>query len=491
MDRRYQVFVSSTYMDLQEERAEVMQALLELDCMPSGMELFPAANQEQWNWIKRVIDESDYYLVIVGGRYGTICEETGISYTEMEYRHALEVGKPVIGFLHENPAKIEAGKTETLPESKGKLEQFRKLVEQRLCKYYSTPADLGAKVSRSITQLIKHQPTLGWVRGNVVDDNHARLLKNAESMSRFGLSRVLTRAELEVSDIAFANAINLIRQSDHDREFLLYGKTLRFICRQIHALTEGLSNGVNFRLSITDPTSHPWDNSYSRLSKNRAAGSITAIRKLLEVPDPGWTGTIELRTTTHLGDNSFSSFIHKGNRISVLDIDLGDDLSMQCSQVFVNSVDERAFAHHLYAEYKGRFENGQLVLSFPSALRYAYVYGIKNGKVAMIRKQGLSTWELPGGVIEPGEIPVETAKREFLEETGYDISLLRSLETREKDKLAFVGKINNKVAQPDPSEIAELAFFNINKLPDHQSLTFPQTGYEDILSEIERYLDPR
>lgn len=105
MDKRYQVFVSSTYTDLHEERAEVMQALLELDCMPSGMELFPAANEEQWEWIKKVIDESDYYLVILGGRYGSISKKTGYSYTEMEYRYAVETGKPVIGFLHERPEK--------------------------------------------------------------------------------------------------------------------------------------------------------------------------------------------------------------------------------------------------------------------------------------------------------------------------------------------------------------------------------------------------
>ena len=48
MEKRYQVFVSSTYADLQEERKTVMQALLELDCIPAGMELFPAANEDQW-----------------------------------------------------------------------------------------------------------------------------------------------------------------------------------------------------------------------------------------------------------------------------------------------------------------------------------------------------------------------------------------------------------------------------------------------------------
>lgn len=52
MDKRYQVFVSSTYEDLHEERREVMQALLALDCIPTGMELFPAADDDSWTHIK-------------------------------------------------------------------------------------------------------------------------------------------------------------------------------------------------------------------------------------------------------------------------------------------------------------------------------------------------------------------------------------------------------------------------------------------------------
>jgi hypothetical protein len=35
-----------------------MQALLELDCIPSGMELFPAAAETQWSLIQRVIGEA-------------------------------------------------------------------------------------------------------------------------------------------------------------------------------------------------------------------------------------------------------------------------------------------------------------------------------------------------------------------------------------------------------------------------------------------------
>lgn len=168
MDKRYQVFVSSTYTDLIPERSEVMQALLELECMPAGMELFPAANDTQWNWIKKVINESDYYIVIVAGRYGTISKETELSYTEMEYRYALEIGKPVIGFLHDDISRLQSKFTEQSTAARKRLDSFRELVSSKLCKFYSSPPDLGAKVSRSLTQLRKQYPAVGWIRADVL-----------------------------------------------------------------------------------------------------------------------------------------------------------------------------------------------------------------------------------------------------------------------------------------------------------------------------------
>lgn len=110
MDKRYQVFVSSTYADLKDERKAVIQTLIELDCIPAGMELFPAIDEEQLTFIKRVIDDCDYYLVIIGGRYGTLSKE-GISYTEQEYDYAVSRGLKVIALLHARPEDIPVSKS--------------------------------------------------------------------------------------------------------------------------------------------------------------------------------------------------------------------------------------------------------------------------------------------------------------------------------------------------------------------------------------------
>ncbi|WP_411817369.1 DUF4062 domain-containing protein [Hyphococcus sp. DH-69] len=166
MDKRYQVFVSSTFEDLKIERQNVMHALLELDCIPSGMELFPAADEETWGVIKEVIDECDYYVLILAGRYGS-------GYTEKEYRYAVETGKPVIAFIHEDIGKLQGDKLEATDDGKEKLNKFRKLVEARMCKKWSSPDGLAAVVVQGINRLRKRNPAIGWVRGDMVTSQDA------------------------------------------------------------------------------------------------------------------------------------------------------------------------------------------------------------------------------------------------------------------------------------------------------------------------------
>ncbi|WP_089305222.1 DUF4062 domain-containing protein [Geodermatophilus pulveris] len=165
MDRRYQVFISSTFSDLVDERREVMQALLEMDCLPAGMELFPAGDTDQWTLIKGVIEQSDYYLVIVGGRYGSMTAE-GISYTEKEYDYAVELGVPVMGFVPAEPDKIPVGKTDRNDAAAEKLAEFRKKVQLKMTKDWKNAEDLGSKITRGLMHLIKTNPRPGWVRGD-------------------------------------------------------------------------------------------------------------------------------------------------------------------------------------------------------------------------------------------------------------------------------------------------------------------------------------
>lgn len=166
MEKRYQVFISSTFTDLRDERQSVLRAILELGHMPAGMELFPAADDSAWQLIKDVIDASDYYALIIGGRYGSL-DETGIGFTEKEYDYALSTKKPVIPLLHENPKSLPRDKTEAKEEAWNKLNEFRSKIEkQHTCVYWKNAEDLKAKVIIGVTSSMKRHPAVGWVRAN-------------------------------------------------------------------------------------------------------------------------------------------------------------------------------------------------------------------------------------------------------------------------------------------------------------------------------------
>jgi hypothetical protein len=164
IEKREQVFISSTFKDLVEERRAVIQTLLEADCIPAGMELFPASDDEKWALIKRVIDLCDYYVVIVGGRYGSVDAKEQLSYTEMEFDYAVKQRKPVMGFLHGDPGKLIGDKLDLDPELRAKLDMFRDRIEAKMVKYWHAPEDLPGQVALAIMQIRKSHPAEGWIR---------------------------------------------------------------------------------------------------------------------------------------------------------------------------------------------------------------------------------------------------------------------------------------------------------------------------------------
>jgi hypothetical protein len=168
MDKRYQVFVSSTFRDLEEERKHIIQTLMEMDCIPAGMELFPAADEEQWDFIKKVIDDCDYYLLLIGGRYGSLSPE-GIGYTEMEYDYAVSKGMKVIALVHGNTNNLPQIKCEKDSKLQEKLESFRdKVCTGRLVKFWENLDQISGIVSLSLSKTIKTYPAIGWVRADLI-----------------------------------------------------------------------------------------------------------------------------------------------------------------------------------------------------------------------------------------------------------------------------------------------------------------------------------
>lgn len=188
MEKRSQVFVSSTYEDLKEERSKVITALLDLGHIPCGMEYFPAADEDAWNCIERLIPQCDYYVVLVAGKYGSIAPGDTKSYTHKEYELAVASEVPVLGLLHRNPTEIPKRLCETDPKIQKKLDQFRALVKRRLCRFWTAADQIPGELLASLAHQINRVPRVGWVRADSIASEEAK-------SEIIGLRKKLEKAE--------------------------------------------------------------------------------------------------------------------------------------------------------------------------------------------------------------------------------------------------------------------------------------------------------
>jgi len=127
--------------DLKEERQAAVEAILDAGHIPAGMELFKAGNETQLEVVKRWIDQSDIYLLILGGRYGSVEKKTGKSYTQIEYEYALKKGMPVFAVvLSESFLFCKASKTSNNEvfeiKNKKKYEEFKKIVMSKIIRHF-------------------------------------------------------------------------------------------------------------------------------------------------------------------------------------------------------------------------------------------------------------------------------------------------------------------------------------------------------------------
>lgn len=167
MQKKYQVFISSTFRDLVEERQDTLKSVLDMGHVPSGMEVFPAADVEQFEYIKKIIDECDYYVLIVGARYGSV-DDAGVSYTEKEYRYAVSEKKTVLAFIHNDVGSIPVSKTDVDQALQAKLAHFRKeIAKGRLVQFWTGREELRAKVIISLHKAMAEYPAIGWMRADV------------------------------------------------------------------------------------------------------------------------------------------------------------------------------------------------------------------------------------------------------------------------------------------------------------------------------------
>ncbi|MDD5189868.1 MAG: DUF4062 domain-containing protein [Dehalococcoidales bacterium] len=166
MTIKYEIFVSSTYEDLKNEREQVIKAILEMGHLPVGMEMFSAADEQQWLLIKRQIDECDYYIVIIAHRYGSM--DGNLSYTEKEYDYAVSRGIPTMGFIIDEETQWPHTKIDTEQEKLSALKSFKEKVKQKNVGFWKSNDDLYGKIPIALIKQINTNPRTGWVRGSEI-----------------------------------------------------------------------------------------------------------------------------------------------------------------------------------------------------------------------------------------------------------------------------------------------------------------------------------
>jgi hypothetical protein len=199
-DKKLQVFISSTFIDLKEERQAAVEAILSSGHIPAGMELFSAGDESQMTVIERWIDESDVYLLILGGRYGSIDKKSGKSYTQLEYEYAIKINKPLFAVvISENSLeeKVKAiGSSVFEKENPRELKEFRNFVCSNLVKFWDDKKDIKLAIHETISEFLYRKELTGWIRG----DNSVNTGFLAEEIARLTKENSELREKLSISE---------------------------------------------------------------------------------------------------------------------------------------------------------------------------------------------------------------------------------------------------------------------------------------------------
>jgi hypothetical protein len=200
-DKKLQIFVSSTFTDLKEERQAAVEAILSSGHIPAGMELFSAGDESQMDVIERWIDESDVYLLILGGRYGSIDKKTGKSYIQLEYEFAIEKKKPLFAVVISEKAlekRVKSiGSSVIEQENAKELKEFRSKVLSNLVKFWEDKKDIKIAIHETISEFSYRKELIGWIRG----DNSVNTGLLAEEIAKLTNENSELRIQLSRSNI--------------------------------------------------------------------------------------------------------------------------------------------------------------------------------------------------------------------------------------------------------------------------------------------------
>jgi len=152
-------FISSTFIDLYEDRNEVANTLRERELNVNALDIRPASTQSSRNEILNGIRESDFVILIIGDRFGSIVpkitDSSSLSVTWWEYKKAITFGKPVIAYFQNKEyfnSEYHDDRSEKLYIKKRRLfDRFKKMItEKHNPAYFADSYELAEKIQRCL-----------------------------------------------------------------------------------------------------------------------------------------------------------------------------------------------------------------------------------------------------------------------------------------------------------------------------------------------------
>lgn len=297
MNKKLQVFVSSTYTDLIEERQAAVEAILDAGHIPAGMELFKAGNDSQLKTIYKWIDESDVYMLILGGRYGSVESNSGKSYTQLEYEYALSKDIPVFAVVLSESFltnKVNSFGLSNIIEQKSseKYQVFKTFVMSKIVREVDDCKDIKIAIHTTLNDFMHDYDLVGWVRNNNENDT-VQLLKDNNTLIKENNSlnkqiqklqeRLSAKSKEQFGNYSFDELIDILK----NKKFTIPEKITQAHDVEVNSLDLFIINynqfctGIDNRMGMSEHNNYlffkicPYYISFNILEKVKLTGTTT------------------------------------------------------------------------------------------------------------------------------------------------------------------------------------------------------------------------
>jgi len=98
INRKYQVFISSTFKYMEGARKAAVSGVSDCNHIPIALENFAPESASDLEVIKRAVSDCPIYVLILGPTYGAIPTGRNKSYTHIEYEMAVKAGREILVF---------------------------------------------------------------------------------------------------------------------------------------------------------------------------------------------------------------------------------------------------------------------------------------------------------------------------------------------------------------------------------------------------------